>query len=266
MIESIKEPEMVFVEGGTFVMGDSDMSAPYGYYRGICDEDWETHKARFSDDSLKFKVWFITFDEWFQECFRYSLAQHRHSVTLGDFYIGAYEVTQGLWKEVMGNNPSHFTGDDDLPVETVCWNDTQEFIRKLNEKTGKKYRLPTEAEWEYAALGGNRSRGYRYSGSDNKDDVAWNEDNSGRKTHPVGTKQANELGIYDMCGNVWELVNDWDGEYPLDAQTNPTGPLTGERRVKRGGGWDGGAFLRHRSNCPPEARDYLLGFRLALSP
>ena len=126
-----------------------------------------------------------------------------HSVTLNSFYLCKYEVTQALWQAVMGDNPSNFKGDN-LPVEQVSWNYCQTFISRLNNLTGKNFRLPTEAEWEYAARGGNRSRGYKYSGSNNLFDVAWFDDNSGRKTHPVGTKSPNELGLYDMSGNVWE--------------------------------------------------------------
>lgn len=124
-----------------------------------------------------------------------------HSVTLSSYYIGKTEVTQALWKAVMGSNPSYFEGDD-LPVEQVSWDDCQEFIRKLNSLTGQNFRLPTEAEWEFACRGGNNSRGYKYSGSNYIDNVAWNWDNSGKKTHPVATKSPNELGIYDMSGNV----------------------------------------------------------------
>jgi formylglycine-generating enzyme required for sulfatase activity len=136
-----------------------------------------------------------------------------HNVTLRDFYIGKYPVTQKQWVQVMGSNHSNFKGDD-LPVEQVSWNNVQEIIKELNAKTGKKYRLPTEAEWEYAARGGNKSKGYKYSGSNDIDKVAWYADNSGNKTHPVGTKAPNELGIYDMSGNVWEWVNDkYGGKY-----------------------------------------------------
>ena len=127
-----------------------------------------------------------------------------HRVTLtNDFYIGKYEVTQKLWKAVMRSNPSYFKGDD-LPVEGVSWNDCQAFISELNAMTGKRFRLPTEAEWEYAARGGNKSRGYQYSGSNTLGDVAWYKGNSGSKTHVVGEKLSNELGIFDMSGNVWE--------------------------------------------------------------
>ena len=143
-----------------------------------------------------------------------------HSVTLSGYYIGKTEVTQALWKAVMGSNPSEFKGDN-LPVEYVFWYDCQEFIRKLNALTGQDFRLPTEAEWEFACRGGNNSRGYKYSGSDCIDDVAWYVDNSGSKTHPVATKLPNELGIYDMSGNVDEWCNDWYGYYSRGAQTNP---------------------------------------------
>ena len=158
-----------------------------------------------------------------------------HRVTLtNDYYIGKYEVTQALWQAVMGSNPSFFKGTD-LPVETVSWNDCQDFISKLNAMTGKRFRLPTEAEWEYAARGGKKSRGYLFSGSITLDDVAWYKENSGSKTHVVGTKQPNELGIYDMAGNVWEWCQDWKGSYSSSPQTNPTGAVSGSYRVCRGG-------------------------------
>lgn len=157
-----------------------------------------------------------------------------HRVSLSSFYIGKYEVTQALWKAVMGSNPSYWKGDN-LPVETVSWNDCQTFLRKLNAMTGKNFRLPTEAEWEFSARGGNRSRGYQYSGSNVLSDVAWYDDNSGMKTHNVGTKAPNELGIYDMSGNVWEWCQDWHRYYYGYSQTNPTGPSSGV--LPRGSRW-----------------------------
>ena len=135
-----------------------------------------------------------------------------HSVTLSSYYMGETEVTQALWKAVMGNNPSRFKGDN-LPVENVSWNDCQEFIRKLKQKTGKNFRLPTEAEWEYAARGGKKSNGYKYSGSNNIGSVAWYDDNSSNQIHAVKGKRLNELGLYDMSGNVWEWCSDWYGQY-----------------------------------------------------
>ena len=191
-----------------------------------------------------------------------------HQVTLtNDYYMGKYEVTQALWQAVMGSNPSNFKGDN-LPVEKVSWNDCQEFISKLNSLTGRKFRLPTEAEWEYAARGGKKSRGYQYSGSSNISDVVWYKDNSANKTHPVGTKQANELGIYDMSGNVWEWCSDRYGSYSSFSQTNPTGSYSGAFRVLRGGGWGSFAWfccLSFRRNFAPDFRHYDLGLRLALS-
>ena len=191
-----------------------------------------------------------------------------HQVTLtNDYYIGKYEVTQALWKAVMGKNPSCFKGDN-LPVERVSWDDCQEFISKLNRITGKTFRLPTEAEWEYAARGGKKSRGYQYSGSNNISDVAWYKDNSGSKTHAVGSKQANELGIYDMSGNVWEYCQDWKGSYSSSSQTNPTGANSGSRRVNRGGGWyDTARYCRssYRIGIMPGSRSDDRGLRLVLS-
>ena len=191
-----------------------------------------------------------------------------HQVTLiNDYYMGKYEVTQALWEAVMGSNPSYFKGDN-LPVEKVSWNDCQEFISKLNSLTGRKFRLPTEAEWEYAARGGKKRRGYQYSGSSNITDVAWYDGNSGSKPHPVGTKQANELGIYDMSGNVYEWCLDWYGSYSSSSQTNPTGADSGSFRVFRGGGWGiyaRGCRLSYRYIFTPDDRCCYLGLRLALS-
>jgi uncharacterized protein (TIGR02145 family) len=190
-----------------------------------------------------------------------------HNVTVGDFYIGKYEVTQKQWLQVMGDNPSGGIEGDDYPVNNISWYDVQEFIERLNAATGKKYRLPTEAEWEYAALGGAESKGYKYSGSENLDDVAWYKDNSGGMAHPVGSKAPNELGIYDMSGNVWELVSDWLGDYDGSDQVNPTGPPSGEFRAWRGSYW--GSYAEYckvylRGYQSPGASSYDTGFRLAL--
>jgi len=218
------EPEMVFVEGGTFTMGCTAE-------QGDDCEDGE---------------------------------YPAHQVTLSSFNIGKYPVTQAQWKAVMESNPSFFTGDN-RPVETVSWSDAQTFIAKLNEVTGKNYRLPTEAEWEYAARGGNKSQGYKYSGSDGIDEVAWYAGNNG--THPVGRKIPNELEIYDMSGNVLEWCNDWYGEYSNAPQTNPQGPATGSRCVLRGGSWDAAAGycrVSNRYTYPPGYSDNDRGLRLVL--
>ena len=191
-----------------------------------------------------------------------------HSVTLDGYYIGKCEVTQELWEAVMGSNPSHFKGAQ-KPVESVSWNDCQEFVSRLNSLTGKNFRLPTEAEWEYAARGGNKSLHYKYSGSDNIDEVAWYNNNSGRSTHAVGTKSPNELGIYDMSGNVWEWCSDWYGGYSAGAQTNPQGPSSGSYRVLRGGSW-----INYAGICRVSIRSYddhgnsniNFGLRLVLVP
>ena len=198
----------------------------------------------------------------------YDWEKPTHQVTLtNDYYIGKYEVTQALWKAVMGNNPSNFKGDN-LPVEKVSWDDCQEFINKLNRITGKTFRLPTEAEWEYAARGGKKSRGYQYSGSNNISDVAWYSDNSGNMTNDVGSKQANELGIYDMTGNVWEWCQDRYGRYDSFSQVNPTGANSGSDRVYRGGSWSYAArYCRSsfRLRITSGYRRSFLGFRLVLS-
>ena len=192
-----------------------------------------------------------------------------HQVTLSSYYISETEVTQALWKAVMGSNPSEFKGDD-LPVVWVSWNDCQTFINKLNALTGKRFRLPTEAEWEFAARGGNQSRHTQYSGSSHYGDVAWYAWNSewNSETHPVKIKQPNELGIYDMSGNVCEWCQDWYGDYSSYAQTNPTGVGSGSKRVFRGGSF---AFDSRycRSSCryfsTPEYSSVALGLRLVLS-
>lgn len=172
-----------------------------------------------------------------------------HSVTLSTYWIGQTEVTQELWSAVMGVNPSGHTGEN-LPVDKVSWDDCQEFIAKLNELTGMTFRLPTEAEWEYAARGGH-SGGTKYSGSDDINAVAWYSSNSSNTTHPVATKQPNGLGLYDMSGNILEWCADWYyGGYSAEAQTNPTGPETGSRRSLRGG-----SYAREAVYCRVSERD-----------
>ena len=216
------EPEMVYVAGGTFLMGGSS---------GESDE------------------------------------KPVHSVTLSSFNIGKFEVTHAQWKSVMGSNPSYFKECDQCPVEQVSWNDVQDFIRKLNAQTGRNYRLPTEAEWEYAAKGGKSSKGFTYSGSNDLNAVAWNTDNSGGKTHSVGGKQANELGVYDMTGNVWEYCSDFYGDYNNYSETNPTGALSDRGRVLRGGGWYYAANycrVAYRTGHNPSSTYNDSGFRLVL--
>ncbi len=191
-----------------------------------------------------------------------------HRVTLSSFYICKHEVTQEEWEAVMGSNPSNFEGKH-LPVERVSWEDCQTFISKLNSITGKHYRLPTEAEWEYAARGGNRSKGYKYSGSNTLGDVAWYNDNSGKKTHEVMTKSPNELGLYDMSGNVKEWCSDWfNREYYADSpNNNPKGPSSGSSRVGRGGSWYYGATycrVSYHGGDTPSDHDSFRGLRLAL--
>ena len=189
-----------------------------------------------------------------------------HSVELSSYYIGKTEVTQELWQAVMGCNPSKFIGDN-MPVVGVSWYDCQEFIRKLNSLTCQNFRLPTEAEWEFACRGGNNSRGYKYSGSNYIDNVAWYTDNSGDKTHLVATKSPNELGIYDMTGNVWEWCSDWYGDYSSGAQINPKGPYDGVDRVFRGGCCINDASVcrsSRRCGFPPDFHFDEVGLRLAL--
>jgi len=233
--------EMVFVKGGTFIMG---CTAEQG---SDCESD----------------------------------EKPAHTVTLSDFYIGKYEVTQRQWVAIMGDsaslgNTSYFKNCDDCPVEQVSWNDIQEFIKKLNQKTGKQYRLPTEAEWEYAARGGSAGSAStssafatKYAGSNNIDEVAWYISNSGGKTHPVGSKMPNELDIYDMNGNVWEWCADWFDSSKSGNHSNTHEPLKASCRALRGGGW-----LSHFQHCQvaercngnPTFRGNGCGFRLALSP
>lgn len=216
--------------------------------------------------------------------------QPQHKVTVSDYYMGQFPVTQALWKAVMGaaNNPSFFTGDQ-KPVELVSWNDIvtgdpasnmPAFLETLNEKTkisrppGLTFRLPTEAEWEYAARGGRASKGYRYAGSDKLLEVGWFDNNSHGETKPVGLLAPNELGLYDMSGNVWEWCTDWfDSNYysqcaEQDAVENPHGPAQGTGRVYRGGGWLNIARIcraANRGHWRPDHRLHGFGFRLALS-
>ncbi len=231
---ALPDHDMVFVAGGAFLMGGQDEEA--------------------QDDEKPV-----------------------HQVTLGDFSIGKYPVTQALWKAVMGqdNNPSFFSGDR-RPVETVSWDDAKIFIDKLNEKTGRAapglvYRLPTEAEWEYAARGGQASHVYLYAGSDDLKEVGWYYENSHRETKPVGLKDANELDMYDMSGNVWEWVEDhWHGNYE-GAPANGsawTDREEGSDRVLRGGGWSDdprSCRVAYRGNSWPDYRLINLGFRLVLA-
>ena len=167
----------------------------------------------------------------------------------------------------MGNNPSNFKGTN-KPVEEVSWNDCQAFIKKLNEKTGKKFRLPTEAEWEFAARGGRLSKNFTYSGSNDRNEVAWHPGNRGTETtHEVKTKLPNELGIFDMSGNVLEWVNDWFDNYPYEKQTDPLGPSYGRYKVLRGGSWyNPSSFCRvsFRNYMEPDSKNFMYGLRLAL--
>ena len=239
------EMDMVFVQDGTFTMGCTD------------EQD--------------------------NDCFYWE--KPAHQVTMSSYYIGKYEVTEGQWKVVMGSNPSVNVKGDNYPVESVYWNDivgtsgsnmvingityySNGFIYKLNELTRKRYRLPTEAEWEYAARGGNKNKGYMYSGSNTLWDVAWYWVNSNKCKYTVGTKSPNELGIYDMSGNVWEWCSDRYSDYSSDAQTNPQGPSSGADRVYRGGGWSSNASncrVSSRSKSVPNFTCVDLGLRLALS-
>lgn len=191
-----------------------------------------------------------------------------HKVTLSDYYIGEFEVTQSLWKAVMGSRKGSFKGPE-LPVESVSWNDCNKFIEKLNELTGGNFRLPTESEWEYAARGGEKSKGYKYSGSNVVDDVAWyTKTTHDSGTKPVGAKMPNELGIYDMSGNVWEWCYDLYDYYKILSVSDPKGPEKGDGRIVRGGSWyieAQNARCCYRSHRKPGTADKYIGFRLAAS-
>lgn len=213
--------EMVYVKGGTFTMGATSE-------QGIDADDRE---------------------------------KPAHKVTLDSYYIGKYEVTNELWKAVMGGTiVSREGAKDNEPVVFVSWYDIQRFLRKLNAMTGKNYRLPTEAEWEFAARGGNASRGYKYAGSNIRNEVMWYWDN----IHEVGTKSPNELGIYDMSGNVEEWCQDWYGDYSSSSQLNPKGPNSGSERVARSGSNCSNCRVSIRFSRTPDSRYNDLGFRLAL--
>ena len=188
-----------------------------------------------------------------------------HKVTVSSYSIGKFEVTQEEWVSVMGYNPSKFKGAK-RPVENVTWNECQDFIHKLNEMTGMNFRLPTEAEWEFAARGGLRSIGYLYSGGDMLDRVAWFYNNSGHSSHEVGQKLPNELGLFDMNGNVWEWCHDFYSGYGYTNQIDPKGPTNGAFRVYRGGSWgssDNYSRLTIRLSKLPNEPDFYIGFRLA---
>ena len=194
-----------------------------------------------------------------------------HEVCVNDLYMGRHEVTQGQWQKVMGSNPSNFRNcGSDCPVEKVSWNDVQEFLRKLNSQTGKKYRLPTEAEWEYATRSGGKDEKYAGTGNENTlVDYAWYKSNSEKKTNPVGRKKPNGLGLYDMSGNVWEWCDDWHGEnyYANSPKDNPQGPAAGSARVLRGGCWGNdpnGTRTTNRYRNNPGKRYSFIGFRLTM--
>lgn len=199
--------------------------------------------------------------------------QPPHQLALDDYYIGRYEVTQEQWRKIMGEDPEElfFTGCSQCPVEGVSWNDVQLFLERLNKRTGQQFRLPTEAEWEYAARGGKKSKGYRFSGGNSIDEVAWYDENSGAEVQPVGQKAPNELEIYDMTGNVREWCSDYYAReyYAKTAAKNPTGPPFGSSRVARGGSWSNySKYCRvaNRFSYGPDSRlKGQLGFRLVLS-
>jgi formylglycine-generating enzyme required for sulfatase activity len=191
-----------------------------------------------------------------------------HEVKLSPYYIGKFEISQTQWVAIMGNNPSYFKDCDQCPVENVSWLDVDEFIKKINKQTGKNYRLPTEAEWEFAARGGNITKGCLYSGGNDLGNLAWYTDNCGGMTHSAGSKKPNELGVFDMSGNVWEWCNDWYGPYSGTSSLDPQGISSGHAHVIRGGGWN-----MDLSHCRVSTRDWnypdlknsIIGFRLASS-
>ena len=219
--------DMVFVDGGTYLMGKSDSIED-----GMIDN------------------------------------QPKHLVNISPFFISRYEVSQEEWEIVMGSNPSYFKGKE-LPVENVSWNECMEYIRRLNKVTGMEFRLPTEAEWEYAAKGGKHSLNYKYAGSEFVKSVAWFQQNSGNSTHKCGLKRPNELGIYDMSGNVAEWCYDiynYD-YYKYSVYDNPTGPEKGDNKVNRGGGWLMNETYQRtdvRNVNAPNEKNASVGLRLAM--
>lgn len=221
-------------------------------------------------DTLLGRLMFViggTFDMGCRECIVDAITVHK--VTVSDFYMGETEVTQAQWRTVMGNNPSWFAGCDACPVEVVSWNDVQDFLQKINLRSDSlRYRLPTEAEWEYAARGGEKSNGYAFAGNDTLDVVGWYENNSEAKPHPVKGKMPNELGLYDMSGNVYEWCSDWYGPYGTKAEINPTGSTFEHKHVIRGGAWitpDPRCHVSNRGMYGPEEKRYYLGFRVVLA-
>lgn len=221
--------KMLPVEGGTFMMGNNKADAARHHYES---------------------------------------ERPAHQVTVSDFYLGKYEVTQRLWTTVMGENPSKWQYNDSLPVEQVSWNDVQIFVARLSQMTGYHFRLPTEAEWEYAARGGKKSKGYTYPGTNGDlSSYAWFGFNAGGHTHPVGQKKPNELGFHDMAGNVWEWCSDWASDYTSESQTNPRGPKHGENKIARGGSMNSptyGCTVSDRCWYLPDHGYGFYGFRLAL--
>jgi len=192
-----------------------------------------------------------------------------HEVCLSDFYLGKFEVTQKQWQSVMGTNPSKFKEcGPDCPVESVSWQDIQDFLKRLNKKNGTRYRLPTEAEWEYAARSGGKKE--KFAGGNTLAPLGWYQDNSANRVHPVGQKLPNGLGLYDMSGNVWEWLQDWHSPdyYGQSPKKNPQGPTSGVCRIVRGGCALTEAYLArtdHRRLNDPEGRFNLVGFRIAVT-